>query len=107
METGRASLSREHSAITIRAKSSEQTKEKSLRRLAHEMRHQWLFDLVTMAWWDNLWLTRIGFLDGTKATDNFNPQWHIWCAPMRQKQRAMTTDALAATIPSRQPFGPK
>ena len=36
--------------------SSAETKQDVYEVLAHEMAHQWFGDLVTMAWWDNLWL---------------------------------------------------
>src|SRR6266478_555005 len=36
--------------------SSAETKQNIYEVLAHEMAHQWFGDLVTMAWWDNLWL---------------------------------------------------
>jgi aminopeptidase N len=86
------------------AKSSELTKQHIFTVIAHEMAHQWFGDLVTMAWWDNLWLNE-GFASwlGTKCSDHFNPQWHIWLRSNADKQRAMTTDALLATHPIQQP----
>ena len=59
--------------------SSAETKQNIYEVLAHEMAHQWFGDLVTMAWWDNLWLNE-GFASwmGTKCTAHFNPQWEVW-----------------------------
>jgi aminopeptidase N len=86
------------------AKSSELTKQNIFKLIAHEIAHQWFGDLVTMAWWDNLWLNE-GFASwmGTKCSDHFNPQWHVWLRSNADKQRAMTTDALSATHPIQQP----
>ncbi|PZR74197.1 MAG: aminopeptidase [Chthoniobacterales bacterium] len=85
-------------------KSSEETRERIFRIVAHEMAHQWFGDLVTMAWWDNLWLNE-GFASwmGTKCTDHFNPQWQVWLRANAAKQRAMATDALSSTHPIQQP----
>jgi aminopeptidase N len=86
------------------AKSSELTKQNIFGLIAHEMAHMWFGDLVTMAWWDNLWLNE-GFASwmATKCSDHFNPQWQVWLRSNAHKQRAMTTDALSATHPIQQP----
>jgi aminopeptidase N len=61
--------------------SSSETKQNIYEVLAHEMAHMWFGDLVTMAWWDNLWLNE-GFASwmGSKCTAHFNPQWEVWLA---------------------------
>jgi aminopeptidase N len=86
------------------AKSSEETKETIFRVTAHEMAHQWFGDLVTMAWWDNLWLNE-GFASwmGTKCSDHFNPQWQIWLRANAAKQRGMATAQLSSTHAIQQP----
>ena len=86
------------------AKSSQLTKQNIFGGIAHEIAHMWFGDLVTMAWWDNLWLNE-GFASwmATKCSDHFNPQWHIWLRSNAGKQLAMRTDALAATHPIQQP----
>jgi aminopeptidase N len=94
--------------------SSAETKQDIYEVLAHEMAHQWFGDLVTMAWWDNLWLNE-GFASwmGSKCTAHFNPQWEVWLRresprdPSRRfgivKEAAMEGDARSTTHPIQQP----
>jgi aminopeptidase N len=68
--------------------------------IAHEMAHQWFGDLVTMDWWEDLWLNE-GFASWMelKATDHFHPEWHVWLDALDAKEGAMRVDARAGTHP--------
>ena len=85
------------------AKSSPSTRETVYLDVAHEMAHQWSGDLVTMGWWDNIWLNE-GFATWmeVKATDHFNPTWEVWPRQHQAREEAMTTDAQPTTHPIQQ-----
>jgi aminopeptidase N len=86
------------------ATSAQSMRERVFAVIAHETAHQWFGNLVTMAWWDNLWLNE-GFASwmGTKTTDHFNPEWKVWLRAAGSKEYAMHLDARSTTHPIQRP----
>jgi puromycin-sensitive aminopeptidase len=66
--------------------------------IAHELAHMWFGDLVTMGWWNGIWLNEAfaTFME-LAACDAYRPEWDRWTAFGLERSVAFETDSLTST----------
>ena len=101
MENWGAVTFREICLLFDEKKTSTSTKKFIAMIVAHELWHQWSGDLVTMEWWNDLWLNEsFATFMAYKAVDHVFPEWKMWEDFVRlETVRAMDDDSLKTTHP--------
>ncbi|KAI0202573.1 peptidase family M1 [Astrocystis sublimbata] len=69
--------------------------------VAHELAHQWFGNLVTMDWWDELWLNEsFATWAGWYAVNEFHPDWQVWAQFVNEgMEMAFKLDGMRASHP--------
>ena len=100
MENWGAIFTFEYSLLLNPAISNQVDKQRVFNTAAHEMAHQWFGDLVTMSWWDDLWLNE-GFASwmASRTTHKLHPEWHTDLDAVGIREGAMSQDSVATTHP--------
>jgi tricorn protease interacting factor F2/3 len=77
--------------LLVDANSGTKTRMQVSVAMAHELAHQWFGDLVTMKWWDDIWLNEsFATFMSYKAVDSIHPEWRIWNNFFNGEPRAET-----------------
>ena len=94
MENWGAILFSQEHVLFDDALSTEADRQELFAVVAHEMAHQWFGNLVTMQWWDNLWLNE-GFARWmeTKAAEGLHPEWRSRLQSLASFESGMRSDS--------------
>ncbi len=75
-------------------------KKRAAEVICHELAHMWYGDLVTMAWWDDLWLNEaFATWMAFSIVDDWKPEWKMWLDFQHGTASALALDALRHTHP--------
>ena len=98
MENAGAITFRERMLLADPERSSVDLRKSIASVIAHEIAHQWFGDLVTMKWWDDIWLNE-GFATwaANKPLAAWRPEWRMDLNATEETQKALGLDALRST----------
>ena len=98
MENTAAIFYRESYLLADRNTASMATRKNIASVLAHEMAHQWFGDLVTMRWWDDIWLNEaFATWMANHPLAAWRPEWDIPVGEALENQAALGLDSLVST----------
>ncbi len=100
MENAGAVFFRDTVLLLDEALASDEEKKRAAETITHELSHMWFGNLVTMAWWNDLWLNEsFATWMAYEILDDWRPEWRIWLDFARRREQALEADALASSHP--------
>jgi puromycin-sensitive aminopeptidase len=91
---------RENALLVDPAEASVSELERVAEVIAHEIAHMWFGDLVTMEWWEGIWLNEaFATFMQVLCTNAFRPQWKMWVSFGTDRDAALQIDGLHSTRP--------
>jgi len=93
-------------ALLVGDESSQVERQRVVTTISHETAHMWFGDLVTMRWWEGIWLNEAfaTFME-LLVTDHFEPSWQVWTNFGVDRAVALATDSLRSTRAIEYPVG--
>ena len=95
---------REHLLLVDPETATEDQKRGFAYVMAHELAHMWFGNIVTMPWWDDIWLNEaFATWMGNKVVEHLYPEYQAPVSQLMSVQRAMRSDSLTSARQIRQP----
>ena len=100
MENAGAVFFRDSVLLLDALKASLEDRKRAAETITHEISHMWFGNLVTMAWWNDLWLNEsFATWMAYEIIEGWRPEWRIWLDFAHRRESALEVDALASSHP--------
>ena len=100
MENAGAVFFRDSILLLDADEASQDDLKRAAETITHELSHMWFGNLVTMAWWNDLWLNEsFATWMAYEIIDSWQPGWQIWLDFAHRRENALEVDALASSHP--------
>ncbi len=105
MENAGAVFFRDSVLLLDEREASAEDRMRAAETIAHEISHMWFGNLVTMAWWNDLWLNEsFATWMAYEIVHDWQPEWRIWLEFIHRRETALETDALRSSHPIAPPI---